>query len=58
VNNAGGTETKAGGFEVLSDEDWQRRVTDAAAIQTTRMTTATIAYRRIPWLLTVSAMMP
>jgi NAD(P)-dependent dehydrogenase (short-subunit alcohol dehydrogenase family) len=24
VNNAGGTETKAGGFEVLSDEDWQR----------------------------------
>jgi NAD(P)-dependent dehydrogenase (short-subunit alcohol dehydrogenase family) len=24
VNNVGGTETKAGGFEVLSDEDWQR----------------------------------
>jgi NAD(P)-dependent dehydrogenase (short-subunit alcohol dehydrogenase family) len=24
VNNAGGTETKAGGFEVLTDEDWQR----------------------------------
>jgi len=24
VNNAGGTETKPGGFEVLSDEDWQR----------------------------------
>lgn len=24
VNNAGGTETKAGGFEVLSDDDWQR----------------------------------
>src|SRR6202040_371491 len=23
VNNVGGTETKAGGFEVLSDEDWQ-----------------------------------
>ena len=23
-NNVGGTETKAGGFEVLSDEDWQR----------------------------------
>jgi NAD(P)-dependent dehydrogenase (short-subunit alcohol dehydrogenase family) len=23
VNNAGGTETKAGGFEVLTDEDWQ-----------------------------------
>ena len=23
VNNAGGTETKPGGFEVLSDEDWQ-----------------------------------
>src|SRR6202023_2183379 len=22
--NVGGTETKAGGFEVLSDEDWQR----------------------------------
>src|SRR5713101_3477343 len=25
VNNVGGTETKAGGFEVLSDEDWRRR---------------------------------
>jgi NAD(P)-dependent dehydrogenase (short-subunit alcohol dehydrogenase family) len=24
VNNVGGTETKAGGFEVLTDEDWQR----------------------------------
>jgi NAD(P)-dependent dehydrogenase (short-subunit alcohol dehydrogenase family) len=24
ANNVGGTETKAGGFEVLSDEDWQR----------------------------------
>jgi NAD(P)-dependent dehydrogenase (short-subunit alcohol dehydrogenase family) len=24
VNNVGGTETKPGGFEVLSDEDWQR----------------------------------
>src|ERR1700747_3211042 len=24
VNNVGGTETKAGGFEGLSDEDWQR----------------------------------
>jgi NAD(P)-dependent dehydrogenase (short-subunit alcohol dehydrogenase family) len=24
VNNAGGTETKPGGFEVLSDEDWQQ----------------------------------
>ena len=24
VNNAGGTETKAGGFEVLTDEDWQK----------------------------------
>ena len=24
VNNVGGTDTKAGGFEVLSDEDWQR----------------------------------
>ena len=24
VNNAGGTETKPGGFEVLTDEDWQR----------------------------------
>ena len=24
VNNVGGTETKRGGFEVLSDEDWQR----------------------------------
>jgi NAD(P)-dependent dehydrogenase (short-subunit alcohol dehydrogenase family) len=24
VNNVGGTETKAGGFEALSDEDWQR----------------------------------
>src|ERR1700757_379928 len=24
VNNVGGTETKAGGFEMLSDEDWQR----------------------------------
>src|SRR6201984_2466406 len=24
VNNVGGTETKAGGIEVLSDEDWQR----------------------------------
>jgi NAD(P)-dependent dehydrogenase (short-subunit alcohol dehydrogenase family) len=24
VNNVGGTETKAGVFEVLSDEDWQR----------------------------------
>ena len=24
VNNVGATETKAGGFEVLSDEDWQR----------------------------------
>ena len=24
VNNAGGTETKAGGFEVVTDEDWQR----------------------------------
>ena len=24
VNNAGGTETKTGGFEVLTDEDWQR----------------------------------
>ena len=24
VNNVGGTETKAGGFEVLSDEDWQK----------------------------------
>src|ERR1700757_3022167 len=24
VNNVGGTETKAGGFDVLSDEDWQR----------------------------------
>ncbi len=24
VNNAGGTETRPGGFEVLSDEDWQR----------------------------------
>ncbi len=24
VNNVGGTEAKAGGFEVLSDEDWQR----------------------------------
>src|SRR3984893_7313032 len=24
VNNVGGTETKAGGFEVFSDEDWQR----------------------------------
>jgi NADPH:quinone reductase-like Zn-dependent oxidoreductase len=24
VNNVGGTKTKAGGFEVLSDEDWQR----------------------------------
>jgi NAD(P)-dependent dehydrogenase (short-subunit alcohol dehydrogenase family) len=24
VNNAGGTEIKAGGFEVLSDDDWQR----------------------------------
>jgi len=24
VNNVGGTETKAGGFEELSDEDWQR----------------------------------
>ena len=24
VNNVGGTETKAGGFEVLSDGDWQR----------------------------------
>jgi NAD(P)-dependent dehydrogenase (short-subunit alcohol dehydrogenase family) len=23
VNNVGGTETKPGGFEVLSDEDWQ-----------------------------------
>jgi NAD(P)-dependent dehydrogenase (short-subunit alcohol dehydrogenase family) len=23
VNNVGGTETKAGGFEVLTDEDWQ-----------------------------------
>src|SRR5258707_13227087 len=23
-NNVGGTETKAGGFEVLSDEDWQK----------------------------------
>jgi NAD(P)-dependent dehydrogenase (short-subunit alcohol dehydrogenase family) len=23
VNNVGGTETKLGGFEVLSDEDWQ-----------------------------------
>jgi NAD(P)-dependent dehydrogenase (short-subunit alcohol dehydrogenase family) len=23
VNNVGGTETKAGGFEVLSDDDWQ-----------------------------------
>src|SRR5437870_1145895 len=23
VNNVGGTETKAGGFEVLSDEDWR-----------------------------------
>jgi NAD(P)-dependent dehydrogenase (short-subunit alcohol dehydrogenase family) len=24
VNNVGGTETRPGGFEVLSDEDWQR----------------------------------
>ncbi len=24
VNNVGGTETKPGGFEVLSDEDWQK----------------------------------
>jgi NAD(P)-dependent dehydrogenase (short-subunit alcohol dehydrogenase family) len=24
VNNVGGTETKAGGFEVLTDEDWQK----------------------------------
>jgi len=24
VNNAGGTETKPGGFEVLTDEDWQK----------------------------------
>jgi NAD(P)-dependent dehydrogenase (short-subunit alcohol dehydrogenase family) len=24
VNNVGGTETKPGGFEVLTDEDWQR----------------------------------
>ena len=24
VNNVGGTETKAGGFEVVTDEDWQR----------------------------------
>src|SRR6201993_3380425 len=24
VNNVGGTETKAGGFEVLSDQDWQK----------------------------------
>src|ERR1700747_2361867 len=24
VNNVGGTETRSGGFEVLSDEDWQR----------------------------------
>ena len=24
MNNVGGTETKAGGFEELSDEDWQR----------------------------------
>src|SRR6201982_1610773 len=24
VNNVGGTETKAGGFDVLTDEDWQR----------------------------------
>src|SRR6266446_9495503 len=24
VNNVGGTETKPGGFEVISDEDWQR----------------------------------
>jgi NAD(P)-dependent dehydrogenase (short-subunit alcohol dehydrogenase family) len=24
VNNVGGTETKPGGFEMLSDEDWQR----------------------------------
>src|SRR6202023_1287548 len=24
VNNVGGTETKPGGFEVLSDEDWQQ----------------------------------
>src|ERR1700746_2888539 len=28
VNNVGGTETKPGGFEVLSDEDWQRILED------------------------------
>lgn len=24
INNVGGTETKPGGFEVLSDQDWQK----------------------------------
>src|SRR3989442_6682497 len=57
VNNVGGTETKAGGFEVLSDEDWQRilEVNPLAAVRLDRAFTPGMIERRSGVVLHISS---
>ena len=43
VNNVGGTETKAGGFEVLTDEDWQK-ILDVNLLAAVRLDRAFLPY--------------